>query len=188
MRALAALLFLLGAPLAASAADGVAVRFAEIHAGHEGYELDAQFVINPSHTLEDALQKGVALHFVVELEVSRPRSWWFDEDIGEAVRRMKIYYNFLLRRYIVDAGYVTKTASTLEEALAILGRIEGWQVLERNALKPGQRYNARVRLRTDTSQMPKPLQIAVLGGGKWSLESPWFAWSFEAPPPRADKP
>jgi hypothetical protein len=173
----------------AFAADGVAVRSAEIRAGNEGYELDAQFAITPTRTLEEALQKGVALYFVVELEVSRPRTWWFDEDVGEAVRRMKIYYNFLLRRYIVDAGYVTKTAPTLDEALAILGRVEGWQVLERGALRPGQRYTARVRLRTDTSQMPKPLQIAVLGGSKWSLESPWYVWSFDAPAsPKADKP
>lgn len=186
---LAALFLFFFMPPQAFAADGAAIKSAEIRAGNEGYELDAQFVISPNRTLEDALQKGVALHFVVELEITKPRSWWFDEDIGEAVRRMKIYYNLLLRRYVVDAGYVTKTAPTLEEALTILGRVEGWQVLERGALKPRQRYNARIRLRIDTTQLPKPLQIAVLGGSKWELESPWYAWAFEAPQlPKSEKP
>ena len=86
------------------AAEGVGVQFAEIRAVNEGYELAAQFVINPNRTLEEALEKGVALHFIAELEVTRPRSWWFNESIGEASRRMRIYYNLLLRRYVIDSG------------------------------------------------------------------------------------
>ena len=57
------------------AADEVSLRFAEIRAVNEGYELEAQFVLKPNSTLEDALEKGVALHFVAELEITRPRSW-----------------------------------------------------------------------------------------------------------------
>lgn len=181
---LACLLSLFFAP-SLHAAEGASVKFAEIHATREGYELDAQFVLNPNRTLEDALQKGIALYFVAEAEITSPRNWWLDENIGEATRRMRIYYNLLLRRYVVDAGYVTKTAITLEEALPILGRLESWQVLERGALKPGQRYEARVRLRLDTSKLPKPLQIGVVTGGKWELESPWYDWAFDAPTPPA---
>jgi len=181
---LACLFALLFAP-SLHAADGASVKYAEIRATHEGYELDAQFVLNPNRTLEDALQKGIALHFVAEAEITSPRNWWLDENIGEATRHMRIYHNLLLRRYVVDAGYVTKTAAALDEALAILGHLESWQVLERGALKPGQRYEARVRLRLDTSKLPKPLQIGVVSGGKWELESPWYDWTFDAPAPPA---
>ena len=163
------------------AAEGVSVQSAEIRAVNAGYELDAQFVLNPNRTLEDALEKGVALHFVAELEITRPRSWWFNENIVEATRRMRIYYHLLLRRYVVDAGYTTQTATTLDEALLILGRVENWQVLERGALKPGQRYAARLRLRMDASQLAKPLQMGALTSGKWGLESAWFGWKFDAP-------
>ena len=170
------------------AADEVSLRFAEVRAVNEGYELEAQFVLKPNSTLEDALEKGVALHFVAELEITRPRSWWLNEDIGDATRRMRIYYNLLLRRYIVDAGYTTQTATTLEEALIILGRIEHWQVLERGALKSGRRYNARLRLRMDTSQLAKPLQIGALTSGKWDLQSVWFTWKFDTPVPTKPAP
>ncbi len=163
------------------AAEGVGVQFAEIRAVNEGYELAAQFVINPNRTLEEALEKGVALHFVAEMQVSRPRNWWFNENIGEATRRMRIYYNFLLRRYIVDAGYTTQTAPSLDEALAMLGRVEHWQVLERGALKTGQRYQARLRFRMDASQLAKPLQMGALASGKWDLQSGWYEWKFDAP-------
>lgn len=163
------------------AAEGVGVQMAEIRAVNEGYELTAQFVINPSRTLEEALEKGVALHFVAELEVMRPRSWWFNETIGEAARRMRIYYNFLLRRYVVDSGYTTQTAATLDEALALLGRVEHWQILEKGALKTGQRYEARLRFRMDASQLAKPLQMGAIASGKWDLQSGWYEWKFDAP-------
>ena len=165
------------------AAEGVGVQLAEIRATNEGYELAAQFVINPSRTLEEALEKGVALHFIAELEVTRPRSWWFNESVGEASRRMRIYYNFLLRRYVIDSGYTTLTAATLDEALAVLGRVEHWQVLERGALKTGQRYEARLRFKMDASQLAKPLQLGALASGKWDLQSGWYEWKFDAPLP-----
>lgn len=174
---------LIALPAAVLAAEDVSLRYADIRAVNEGYELEAQFVIKPNTTLEDALEKGVALHFVSELEITRPRNWWWNEDIGEATRRMRIYYNLLLRRYIVDAGYTTRTATTLEEALAILGRIEHWQVLERGALKSGRRYQARLRLRMDASQLAKPLQIGALTSAKWDLQSVWFTWKFDTPLP-----
>lgn len=163
------------------AAEGVGVQMAEIRAVNEGYELTAQFVINPSRTLEEALEKGVALHFVAELEVLRPRSWWFNESMGEAVRRMRIYYNFLLRRYVIDSGYTTRNAATLDEALALLGRVENWQILEKGALKSGQRYEARLRFRMDASQLAKPLQMGAIASGKWDLQSGWYEWKFDAP-------
>jgi hypothetical protein len=165
----------------ALANDKSLVKEAAIQAIPQGYVLDADvnIVLNP--TLEDALSKGINLHFLLELEVSRPRNWWLDEGIAEPVRKMRIYYHLLLRRYVVESGYVTRTAATLDEALAILGRVESWQALERGMLKTGQRYDARLRLRLDTAQLPKPLSIGAVPGDKWELVTPWHSWSFDAP-------
>jgi hypothetical protein len=166
----------------ALASDKSAVTQAAIRATPQGYVLDGDvnIVLNP--TLEDALSRGINLYFLLELELTRPRNWWFDETIAEPVRKLRIYYHLLLRRYVVEIGYTTRTAATLEEALAMLGRVDAWQVLERGTLKAGQRYDARLRLRLDTSQLPKPLSIGAVGGDKWELVTPWYAWSFDAPP------
>ena len=165
----------------ALASDKSAVTQAAIHVTPQGYVLDGDvnIVLNP--TLEDALNKGINLYFLLELELTRPRNWWLDEGIAEPVRKMRIYYHLLLRRYVVETGYITKTAATLDEALALLGRVEGWQVLERGMLKTGQRYDARLRLRLDTAQLPKPLSIGAVTGDKWELVTPWYGWSFDAP-------
>jgi hypothetical protein len=159
-----------------------AVRSAEIRATLQGYELDAQIDLPLNRTLEDALLKGINLHFIAELEITRPRGWWwFDQGIVKASRKMRIYYHLLLRRYVIEIGYVTKTAGTLDDALEQLGTLEGWQVLERGALKNGRRYDARLRVRLDTAQLPKPLHIGAVSGDRWDLLTPWHEWSFNAP-------
>jgi hypothetical protein len=166
----------------ASAADASAVRQAAIRATPQGYALDADIdvVLNP--TLEDALLRGINLYFLAELELSRPRGWWwFDEDIVEQERGMRIYYHLLLRRYVVESGYVTRTAESLGEALTLLGRINGWQVLDRGALKTGRRYDGRLRLRLDIARLPKPLSIGGVSGDKWEMATPWYEWAFDAP-------
>lgn len=165
----------------ALASDKSAVTQAAIQATPQGYVLDGDVSIVLNPTLEDALSRGINLYFLLELELTRPRNWWFDETIAEPVRKMRIYYHLLLRRYVVETGYTTRTAATLGEALAMLGRIDGWQVAERAALKPGRRYDARLRLRLDTSQLPKPLTIGAVGGERWDLATPWYEWTFEAP-------
>lgn len=161
--------------------DKSMVKQAAIHAIPQGYVLDADVSIVLNPTLEDALSKGINLYFLLELELTRPRNWWLDEGIAEPVRKMRIYYHLLLRRYVVETGYVTRTAATLDEALAMLGRVEGWQVLERGMLKTGQRYDALLRLRLDTAQLPRPLSIGAVTGDKWELVTPWYGWSFDAP-------
>lgn len=164
------------------AAEASAVRHAEIRPTASGYTLDADvdLVLNP--TLEDALAKGINLYFLLEFEVTRPRNWWFDEDIAEVSRKLRLYYHLLLRRYVVETGYTTQTAATLGEALAMLGHVDDWPVLERGDLKTGRRYEARLRLRLDTARLPKTLSIGAVTSDRWDLVTPWHTWLFQAPP------
>jgi hypothetical protein len=172
----------------ALASDRSVVRQAAIQATPQGYVLDADIDIVLNHTLEDALTRGINLYFLLELDLSRPRNWWLDEEIAEPVRKMRLYYHLLLRRYVVESGYTTRTTSTLGEALAILGQVSDWQVLDRGMLKTGRHYDARLRLRLDTAQLPKPLSIGAVSGDRWELATPWYGWSFDAPAPPPPTP
>jgi hypothetical protein len=171
----------LGMAGSALASEKSAVKQAVIQATPQGYILDADVDIVLNSTLENALTKGINLYFLLELELTRPRDWWLDETIAEPVRKQRLYYHLLLRRYVVEIGYSTRTVATLNEALALLGSVDAWPVLERGALKTGRHYDARLRLRLDTSQLPKPLSIGAVSGDKWELATPWYGWSFDAP-------
>ena len=62
-------------------ADTIAVKSAELRAEDDGYVLNAEFDLTLNPTLEEALQKGVPLYFLLEFEISRPRWYWLDEKV-----------------------------------------------------------------------------------------------------------
>src|SRR5689334_5198897 len=58
-------------------AEGIHVKSAELSAIESSYVLDANYEIVLSHTLEEALLRGLPLHFVVDFELTKPRGWTF---------------------------------------------------------------------------------------------------------------
>ena len=80
-RALGALLFAALTVAGLAAADTIPVKSAELRADDEAYVLNAEFDLAFNPTLEEALDKGVALSFVLEFELVRlpmtmTRSTW----------------------------------------------------------------------------------------------------------------
>jgi hypothetical protein len=53
-------------------------------------------------------------------------------------------------------------------------------VVDRSVPLSGQ-YEAAVRMRHDTSLLPKPFQLSALTGRELHLESPWRRFSVRAP-------
>ena len=149
--------------------------------------LDAKIVVELTPSLADALARGITQPFVAELEISRPRKWWFSEDVLDVRRRVKLGYNLLLRTYLVETEARSRSFTELTGALAALGAIEGWPLPERVEFRPGQSYEARLRLRIDTEALPKPLILGAFTSDKWELATPWYSWRFDGPA-ATDKP
>src|SRR5215468_9753900 len=78
-------------------ADGIGVRNAALEVGDDGWQLDADFDIQFSPRLEEAVNRGVPLYFVIEAEVSRPRWYWLDEKPVQISQTYKVSYTPLLR-------------------------------------------------------------------------------------------
>ena len=69
----------LAAPRAA--ADVIPVKSAELRVEDGEVLLNAEFDLALNATLEEALEKGVPLYFVLEVELLRPRWYWLDEKV-----------------------------------------------------------------------------------------------------------
>lgn len=175
-RRLVALLLLLSTPLAS--ADEIDVSRAALEASDEGYTLSADFEFELSVRLEDALSKGVPLHFLFEFECTRPRWYWLDERVATASQTMRLSFHALTRTYRLSSGTLTQTFATLNEALRTLARVRGWLVIERDRLSADTTYVAAVRMRLDTAQLPKPFQVSALTNRDWTLASSWRRWTF----------
>ena len=174
----ALLVMLAGGMTAAPArADGIEVRKAALVAADDGYFLEAEFDISLTHTLEDALNKGVPLYFTLEFELIRPRWYWLNEKIANKRQQYRLGYSALTRQFRVGIGSLYQNFATLAEALTFLSRVRVSEIAEPGALGKGTSYTAALRMRLDSSQLPRPFQISAVGSREWSVSSDWYRWT-----------
>jgi hypothetical protein len=170
--------FLLLGAAPASASERIVVASAELQSNADadgGVTLDAQFDFELPAVLEDSVTRGIALYFVVEFELFRQRWYWFDRKLEDATLTYRLTYSPLTRQYRLARGTLAQPFDTLAEAMNSLRRLRHWKVLDRGVLKPDEDYRANVRMRLDTSQLPRPFQINALLQRDWSLASDWRA-------------
>ena len=163
--------------LPAAAAEGIDVRSAALVPADDGYYLDATFDIALTNALEDALNKGVPLHFLVEFELIRPRWYWLNEKVANVQQRYRLSYNALTRQYRVGVGTLYQNFPTLSEAFEFLSRVRLRDIAEPGTLKKDNTYTAALRMRLDTSQLPRPFQISAVGSRDWNISSDWYRWT-----------
>jgi hypothetical protein len=142
--------------------------------------LTAQIKLELGLAVEDALVKGLAVHFVSEAEVMRDRWYWYDRKIGTATRFYRLAFQPLTRRWRLNvsnepmsggglAGSISQSFETLPEALDVIRRQSGWKVAEMADLDLEARQYIAYRFRLDTSQLPRPFQIAAGNQAEWAL-------------------
>ncbi len=158
-------------------ADGIEVRSVTVEPASDGWELEAAFDVQFNARLEEAVNRGIPLYFVVDFELSRPRWYWFDEKPIELSRTFKITYTPLLRQYRLTIGNEYQNFTRFEEVTRVLSRQRGWHVADKGALKKDQVYQAAVRMRLDTAQLPKPFQLNAIASRDWTLASDWHRWT-----------
>ena len=174
----ALLLALALATLAPSArAEGIAVTSAMIEQADDGWTLEAEFDVQFSQRLEEAVNRGVPLYFIVEFELAKPRWYWFDDKPVRLSQTYRISYTPLLRQYRLSVGSVYQNFTRFEEVTRVLSRLRGWHVADKGALRKDQVYQASVRMRLDTAQLPKPFQLNAISSRDWTLDSDWHRWT-----------
>jgi hypothetical protein len=144
--------------------------------------LDASVQFEISALVEDVLDKGVPLHFVVEAELIRERWYWFDRRLAQTSRYLRLAYQPLTRRWrlnsasvpITNAGFggsFSQNFDRLSDALDAVKRIGRLRLGDASDLGDENLHLVQFRFRLDTSQLPRPLQIGVVGQPDWSISA-----------------
>ena len=170
---LVAMAMMLAMPVAHALEPGITVNSSSLELTDDGWQLSAEFGISSSPKLEEAVNRGVPLYFVVDFEVARPRWYWFDEKPIQGSVTYKVSYTPLLRQYRLSVGSVSQNFTTFEEVIRVLSHLRGLHVAGRNAFTKGVTYQAGVRMRLDTAQLPKPFQLDAFASRDWALASDW---------------
>lgn len=175
LTALCLVLCALIVPVQASFAQAqvIAVRSFSVHPNDDGYAVDAHFEFELPPRIEDAVNRGVAVYFLTQFELRRPRWYWLDELITEQLQTWRLSYNALTRQYRVSSGSQNLSFATLPEAVAAISQVRQWHVFDRHHVRSDTAYQLGIRLRMDGDRLPKPLQIDVLTNKEWAFGSDW---------------
>ena len=165
----------------AACADEIEVRDVSLRATEEGLVLDADFAFELTPRLAEVVANGVPLYFRVEFELIRRRWYWFDDTTAVRRLQVRLSYHALSRQYRLSTGLLQQNFATLEEALRVLKRVRSWRVVDRAASISRSDYDAALRMRLDTTLLPKPFQLSALTSRELHLESPWKRFVLRSP-------
>jgi len=170
-RGLLALLFALLALAAAPAAraDSIELSSLSVIRAEDGVLLSfaTHFELPPS--VQDALQKGVPLHFVAQAELYRARWYWRDARIARVTRSWRLTYQPLTRSYRVGLGGLSQSFDNLDDALDVLRASSRWKLADLAQVSDEARHYVEFSYRLDTTQLPRPMQIGFGAQPDWTL-------------------
>jgi hypothetical protein len=150
-------------------ADLVELSTLSVARSEEGVVLSFAAQFDLPHAVEDALIKGVPLHFVAEADVYRSRWYWRDVRVSRAIRSWRLTYQPLTRKFRVGVAGLDQTFDTLPEALAVLRASTRWKVADLGQVEDDGRHYVEFSYRLDTTQLPRPMQIGFGAQPEWNL-------------------
>ena len=175
-----ALLALALAGLSLQAQAGVELEQLRTERQDSALLLHASLKLELGPAVEEALTKGVAIHFVAEAELMRDRWYWYDRKVSQVSRYYRLAYQPLTRQWRLQVSsepiYAGGTASSiaqsfdsLQAALDVIRRQSGWKLADAADVEPDARQHVLYRFRLDISQLPRPFQIAAGNQADWNL-------------------
>lgn len=166
--------------LAAAQPHGATVTQLRLEQGDDGVYLSAAVDFELPQLVQDVLDKGIAIYFVAEADLFRERWYWTDRKVAQVTRHMRLAYQPLTRRWRLNVAPVPITGNagfgvslnqnfdTLPDALDAvkrIGRLRMGDVADIGDDTQGVVF----RFRLDTSQLPRPFQIGVVGQSEWDI-------------------
>lgn len=152
----------------------------QVERADDGLYLSARLRFDLPAAVEDALHKGIAVHFVAEAQVMRSRWYWYDRKMASAQRYMRVAYQPLTNRWRLNTSSepltgpglgmsLTQYYDTLAETMAAVQRLSRWRIARAAELESGGQQTMNFRFRLDASQLPRTLQIGAIGDSDWAL-------------------
>lgn len=167
----AAILISVGLALLGQVAQAAPLEVLKVaaHRGGDGVYLDLETRFDLPNSVEEALQKGVAIYFTAEATLRRPRWYWRDSDVNTAQRTWRLSYQPLTQTYRVSFGGLSQTYTSVRDALHAVQYCSQWRIAEAVPADDDAQYYVEVSYRLDTSLLPRPLQIGLGTQADWNL-------------------
>lgn len=145
------------------------------------YLLNANLSYKFSKDAIEALEHGVPLLILVNIEILTPRWYWSDKSIAKLEQGYLLLYHALSDSYVVNNlnSGTQNNFTTLNQALQFLSHIKKLPVLDANLLNSKKEYYLRVRAHLDIESLPAPMRPLAYISSDWQLSSDWYEWPMQ---------
>jgi len=171
----------LPAPAEAQGRSNASIGQMRLEQADDGVYLSAAVQFELPSLVEEVLDKGIAIYFVAEAEIFQERWYWTDRKVAQVQRHMRLAYQPLTRRWRLNVSPVPITGAvglgislnqnfdTLSDALDAIKRIGRLRLGDAAEIGDDPLHQVTFRFRLDTSQLPRPFQIGVVGQADWNI-------------------
>ena len=172
---------LLSSSMVFAATNSITIKQADLQLIDDFYLLNAEISIDFDAEIEEAINKGVPLHFLIEFQVVSPRKYWFDDEIITTTNRVVLSYHALTKQYLVNRETHQKSFETLDEAVDELLQLTDLKVFEKVLIEKDANYKAALLMRLDQTKLPKAIQVDAIASEKWNITSQKYEWPLKPP-------
>lgn len=143
------------------------------------YRLTANLDYKFSERVLEAINSGVPVVLLMELELYKVRDYIWDKEIASLQQRYRLQYHVLSEQYIVtnlNSG-AQLVYPSLYSATASIRSLKNIPIIDARLIELGKPYVGRLRASLELSSLPVPLRLNAYFSGKWRLKSDWYEWS-----------
>ncbi|WP_300970922.1 DUF4390 domain-containing protein [Thiocapsa sp.] len=174
---LAPLLLLMSAASGA-AKDGLRVEKIETRLVDDTFFMNAVLDYRFSTEALEALENGVPLTILVQIQVRRVGAWLWEDSRVDLQLRYAIRYKPLSERYEVYRlpGTEGRSFVSRDAAIRALGEITDLSLIGASSLEDDADYEVQIRASLDIEELPLPLRPIAYLKPSWKLSSGWSKW------------
>ncbi len=133
--------------------------------------------------VEDALNNGIPLDFVIDVRLHRRRALLWDDAVDGWTLRRHLRFHALSGQYLLSGEPALppnrESFASLPEALAQVGSLEEVNLPIEVPIQPDADYHTRVRVALDIEALPPLLRPVAYTSRAWDLNSGWSSWKVE---------
>lgn len=162
-------------------AKGFRIRSVETTLQEHVYLLDTRIDFAFSEEAQRALQSGIPIIILLDIEVEKKRSWWWNKTVATLQQGYLLLYHALAEKYIVNNlnSGAQHDYTSLGATLSALGRISGLPLIDSSLLDKDAEYRVKLRVRLDIESLPAPMRPLAYISSDWQLASDWYTWPLQ---------
>jgi hypothetical protein len=145
------------------------------------YRLDADIDYVFAAPALEALDNGVPLTLLVQIQVRPRKAWIWEESVTDQRLRYQIRYKPLSESYLVTQlpSHQGRSYVSRQAAIDALGELKNIALVDQQQLQTQTDYVVKMRATLDIEELPLPLRPVAYLHPSWQQASDWTQWPLQ---------